>query len=74
MAYELTVPTQMPRLGYEYLTAMLYGMTVKMLETANGLVTDREKSVPLLLLTMYRVEVKTAGNDEKIPPSTGPPV
>jgi hypothetical protein len=52
---------------------MPYGITVNMLDTANGLVTEREKSIPLLLLTMYKVEVKTAGNDEKIPPSTGPP-
>lgn len=64
----------MPRLGYRYRTAMPYGIAVKMLDTANGLVREREKSVPLLLFTMYKVEVKTAGNDEKIPPSTGPPI
>jgi hypothetical protein len=74
MAYELTVPIQMPRLGYKYLTATEYGITVKMLDTANGLVRAREKSVPLLLFTIYKVDVKTAGNAEKIPPITGPPI
>jgi hypothetical protein len=74
MAYEMMVPIQMPRIGYKYLTLMLYGITVKMLDIANGLVMEREKSVPLLLFTIYKVEVKTAGNAEKIPPSTEPPI
>ena len=74
MAYETRVPIHMPRMGYKYLTAMEYGMTVKMLDTANGLVTEREKSVPLLMFTMNKVEVKTAGNAEKIPPNIEPPI
>lgn len=70
----MTVPIQTPKIGYEYLTTMQYGITVKMLETANGLVTEREKFVPRVLFTIYKVEVKTAGNAEKIPPSKGPPI
>ena len=64
----------MPMLGYRYLTAALYGIIVKVPDTINGLVMAREKFTPLLLFTMYRVEVKVAGNAEKIPPNMGPPI
>ena len=52
MAYEVIVPIHTPRLGYRALIARQYGITVRMLDTANGLVREREKSVPLLLFTI----------------------
>jgi hypothetical protein len=74
IAYEMMVPSQMPRLGYEYLTAMLYGIHVRIAVITMGLVIEREYSVPLLLLRIIKVEVKTAGNAEAIPPRRGPPI
>jgi hypothetical protein len=73
-AYEMMVPSSMPRLGYEYLTAMLYGIHVRIADTTIGLVMEREYSVPLLLLRIINVEVKTAGNAEAIPPRAEPPI
>ncbi len=49
-------------------------MTVRIPDNTNGLVTARENSVPLLLFSIIRVEVKTAGNAAATPPSTGPPI
>ena len=68
------VPNQIPKLGYRNLTATLKGIIVKMPDNTKGLVMARENSVPLLLFSIIRVEVKTAGNAAAMPPRTGPPI
>jgi hypothetical protein len=57
----MTVPIQVPRLGYKYLAAMPYGMIVKMVHAGNGLVRDWDKSMLLPLFTTCNVEVKSPG-------------
>lgn len=43
-------------------------------DNTKGLVSERENSVPMVLFTIIRVEVKTAGNAAAMPPRTGPPI
>ena len=61
-------------LGCRYLTARINGMIVRILDITNGFVMARENSIPSLLWRIIRVEVKTAGNAEAIPPRMGPPI
>ena len=51
---------------------MVNGIIVKIPDNTKGLVIERENSVPLLLCSIIRVEVKTAGNAAAIQPNTGP--
>jgi hypothetical protein len=59
-------------LGYKNLTATLKGIIVKIPDNTNGLVMERENSVPLLICSIIRVYVKTVGKAAEIPPRMGP--
>ena len=43
-------------------------------DKTNGLVIERENSVPLLFAVLSDVDVKTAGKAAAMPPRTGPPI
>ena len=60
-------------MGYRYPTRRLYGNAVSPEDINKGFVNARDNSIPRVLYVKKRVRLNIAGNDEAMPPSSGPP-